>query len=148
MGLKDYGIQSYKILNFYNYQPIYNKHNHMKKKDLKERIRQAILAEAKKKKKSKAEPEAEDINIDTTDMESDLGAGMMQSTDTMGDDSRIDMNMDTQLDMDASSPEAKKAFSELTDAYRAAKELGDEKLIQQLANTITYFSKNIILSQG
>lgn len=120
----------------------------MKKKDLKERIRQAILAEAKKKKKSKAEPEAEDINIDTTDMESDLGTDIMQSTDTMGNDSRIDMNMDADLDMDASSPEAKKAFSELTDAYRAAKELGDEKLIQQLANTITYFSKNIILRQG
>ena len=28
------------------------------------------------------------------------------------------------------------------------KELGDEKLIRQIANTITYFNKNIILSQG
>ena len=57
----------------------------------------------------------------------------------------IDADMEGGLDMDAGSDEAKTAFDELTDAYRSAKELGDEKLIRQLANTITYFNKNIIL---
>lgn len=60
-------------------------------------------------------------------------------------DDNVDMDMEGDLDLDAGSDEAKNAFDELTDAYRSAKELGDEKLIRQLANTITYFNKNIIL---
>lgn len=120
----------------------------MRRTELKERIRQAILAEAKKKKKSKKEEEPE-VDIDTTDIESDLGFGADDTTpDAMPNagDTRVDVNMDTELDLDASSTEAKKAFNELTDAYRAAKELGDGKLVRQLANTITYFNKNIILN--
>jgi len=61
------------------------------------------------------------------------------------DEDMIDADMEGSMDMDAGSDEAKTAFDELTDAYRSAKELGDEKLIRQLANTITYFNKNIIL---
>lgn len=61
------------------------------------------------------------------------------------DEDMIDADMEGDMDMDAGSDEAKTAFDELTDAYRSAKELGDEKLIRQLANTITYFNKNIIL---
>lgn len=61
------------------------------------------------------------------------------------DEDMIDADMEGGMDMDAGSDEAKNAFDELTDAYRSAKELGDEKLIRQLANTITYFNKNIIL---
>lgn len=61
------------------------------------------------------------------------------------DEDMIDADMEGGMDMDAGSDEAKTAFDELTDAYRSAKELGDEKLIRQLANTITYFNKNIIL---
>jgi 16S rRNA C1402 N4-methylase RsmH len=103
------------------------------------------LLEAKKKKEEEA-PEEEDVDIDlgtdgeNIDLNLDGEEGM--------DDTQVDMNMDTTGDIDAGSSESKKAFSELTDAYRAAKELGDEKLIRQIANTITYFNKNIILSQG
>ncbi len=60
-------------------------------------------------------------------------------------DTTVDIDMDGTPDIDAGSSESKAAFNKLTDAYRAAKELGDEKLIRQLANTITYFNKNIIL---
>jgi len=103
------------------------------------------ISEAKKKKEEEA-PEEEDVDIDlgtdgeNIDLNLDGEEGM--------DDTQVDMNMDTAGDVDAGSSESKKAFSELTDAYRAAKELGDEKLIRQIANTITYFNKNIILSQG
>ena len=131
----------------------------MTKDEFKKKLKEAILAEldttagidaydemgsldeAKKK-----EDEEEDIDIesdvegDVEDLDLDITGGE--------EDSQIDMNMDTTGDIDAGSSESKKAFSELTDAYRAAKELGDEKLIRQIANTITYFNKNIILSQG
>jgi hypothetical protein len=103
------------------------------------------ISEAKKKKEEEA-PEEEDVDIDLgTDGENiDLNLDGEGGTDN----TKVDMNMDTAGDIDAGSSESKKAFSELTDAYRAAKELGDEKLIRQIANTITYFNKNIILSQG
>lgn len=48
------------------------------------------------------------------------------------------------LDMSADKPDNKEVFSQLVDAYESAKELGDEKLTRQLANTITYFNKTII----
>jgi hypothetical protein len=131
----------------------------MTKDEFKKKLKEAILAEldttaginaydemgsldeAKKK-----EEEEEDIDIES-DVEGDVENLDLDITGGE-EDSQIDMNMDTTGDIDAGSSESKKAFSELTDAYRAAKELGDEKLIRQIANTITYFNKNIILSQG
>ena len=109
--------------------------------DFSDEISNPSLNEAKKEKE-----EEEDVDIDLgTDGENiDLNLDGEESMD----DTQVDMNMDTTGDIDAGSSESKKAFSELTDAYRAAKELGDEKLIRQIANTITYFNKNIILSQG
>jgi hypothetical protein len=109
-------------------------------------ISDPYLNEAKKKKEDEEAPEEGDVDIDLgTDGENiDLN---LDGEGGMGD-TQVDMNMDTAGDIDAGSSESKKAFSELTDAYRAAKELGDEKLIRQIANTITYFNKNIILSQG
>ena len=56
--------------------------------------------------------------------------------------------MDLDLDMPADEPDNKEVFSQLVDAYEAAKELGDEKLTRQLANTITYFNKTIIFGDG
>lgn len=52
--------------------------------------------------------------------------------------------MDVDLDMSTGKPDNKEVFSQLVDAYESAKELGDEKLTRQLANTITYFNKTII----
>ena len=87
------------------------------------------LGEAKKDE----EEEVEDVEIEDTETVEEPAEDM------------IDADMEGGMDMDAGSDEAKNAFDELTDAYRSAKELGDEKLIRQLANTITYFNKNIIL---
>jgi hypothetical protein len=89
------------------------------------------LMEAKKGE----EEEVEDVKIEDEEAVEEPAA----------DEDMIDADMKGGMDMDAGSDEAKTAFDELTDAYRSAKELGDEKLIRQLANTITYFNKNIIL---
>jgi hypothetical protein len=100
------------------------------------------ISEAKKKEDEEEIDIESDVEGDVDNLDLDL------DTTDMGGDTDVDMNMDTTGDVDAGSSESKKAFSELTDAYRAAKELGDEKLIRQIANTITYFNKNIILKQG
>lgn len=39
------------------------------------------------------------------------------------------------------------AFQDLVDAYESAKQIGDDKLTTQIANTIKYFNDNIILSK-
>jgi hypothetical protein len=123
----------------------------MKKSEFKKKLKEAILAEralkeAKKGKKEEEDTEEEDVDIDLGTDGEDIDLNL-DSEEGVGD-VKVDMNMDNTGDVDAGSSESKKAFSELTDAYRAAKELGDEKLIRQIANTITYFNKNIILSQG
>ena len=82
-----------------------------------------------------AKKEEEEVEVEDTETVEELAA----------DEAAIDADMEGGMDLDAGSDEAKSAFDELTDAYRSAKELGDEKLIRQLANTITYFNKNIIL---
>ena len=99
------------------------------------------LDEAKKKKKDEKDKEAGekseediDVDIDMEDVEMDIPAG-----------STIDMDMNDTLDMSVDSEDARATFDDLAKAYQAAKGLGDEKLIQQLANSITYFNKNIIL---
>jgi hypothetical protein len=56
--------------------------------------------------------------------------------------------IDAGLEDTASKPDNKEVFSQLVDAYEAAKTLGDEKLTRQLANTITYFNKTIIFGDG
>ena len=92
----------------------------------------STLREAKKKKKEEEAPEEEVTDVDFTDV--DLMSGEGAETGFEGDTT-----------MDIGSPEMKKVSSTLTDAYKAAKELGDEKLIQQVANTIKYFNDNVLL---
>lgn len=119
----------------------------MTKEEFKSKIREMILAEkslneAKKDKEEEAPAEEVDVNVDTPAEPTDAPEIDMAA------DTAVDLNGDGTSDVDAGSSEAKKAFGDLTDAFQAAKALGDEKLIRQIANTITYFNKNIILKQG
>lgn len=122
----------------------------MKKSEFKAKIKEMIqgsgavshnLKEAKKKKKE--EEEVDTVDVEAPEGDVDVAMDVPQPGDTS-----IDLDGDGTSDIDAGSSEAKKAFGDLTDAFQAAKALGDEKLIRQIANTITYFNKNIILNQG
>lgn len=116
----------------------------MTKEEFKSKIREMILAEkslneAKKDKKGEEAPE-EEVAVDIE--------APVEPVADIPTDTSVDLDGDGTSDIDAGSSEAKKAFGDLTDAFQAAKTLGDEKLIRQIANTITYFNKNIILKQG
>jgi hypothetical protein len=78
------------------------------------------LNEAKKKKKDE---EVEDVEIDT-----DID---------MGDE----MDMGTEMDT-TSVPAASDVQKELMDALEAAKASGDEKLVRQIGNALTYFTRS------
>jgi hypothetical protein len=113
----------------------------MKKSELKKQIKEMILAEmdidmsnddnfydflaedeldeAKKKKKE----EVEDVEIDTN---IDMGG---------------EMDMGTEMDT-TPVPAASDVQKELMDALEAAKASGDEKLIRQIGNALTYFTRS------
>lgn len=107
----------------------------MKKSELKKQIKEMILAEididlsnddnfydpvyeAKKKK----EEEVEDITVDDTEI--DMGG---------------EMDMGTEM---PEVPAATDVQKELMDALEAAKASGDEKLIRQIGNALTYFTRS------
>ncbi len=111
-------------------------------KEFSDEFTDSTLYEAKKKE----EDTEEEVDVKApTAPEGEMDVTMDAPT---GEDTTVDINGDGTGDIDAGSSEAKKAFGDLTDAFQAAKTLGDEKLIRQIANTITYFNKNIILKQG
>lgn len=106
----------------------------MKKSELKKQIKEMILAEididlsnddnfydpvyeAKKKK----EEEVEDITVDDTE---------------------IDMGGEMDMGAEAPVPAATDVQKELMDALEAAKASGDEKLIRQIGNALTYFTRS------
>jgi hypothetical protein len=109
----------------------------MKKSELKKQIKEMILAEididlsnddnfydpvyeAKKKKKDEEE-ETEDVTIDDVEIDAD--------------------EMDMGAEMPA-APAASDVQKELMDALEAAKASGDEKLVRQIGNALTYFTRS------
>jgi hypothetical protein len=119
-------------------ESIKSKSKKMKKSDLKKQIKEMILAEIdinlsntdsfydpvyEAKKKKKDEEEVEDVEVDT------------------------DINMGDEMDMGAEMnttpvPAASDVQKELMDALEAAKASGDEKLVRQIGNALTYFTRS------
>jgi hypothetical protein len=98
------------------------------------------LFEAKKDEES----DTEDVIVaDTEEVPAEDAA-----VDVTADETKVDVNMDGVPDVDTGSAESKKAFTSLVDTYNSAKELGDPKLTQMIANALTYYNKNIILKAG
>ena len=95
------------------------------------------LFEAKKDEES----DTEDVIVADTEEEVPAEG----EADVTADETKVDVNMDGIPDVDTGSAESKKAFTSLVDTYNAAKELGDPKLTQMIANALTYYNKNIIL---
>jgi hypothetical protein len=97
-------------------------------------------------KKDEEESDTEDVIV------AEPGEGEVPAEDVAVDvadtNTQVDVNMDGVPDVDTGSAESKKAFTSLVDTYNSAKELGDPKLTQMIANALTYYNKNIILKSG
>lgn len=96
----------------------------MTKSALKAKVREGVLAEIAEAKKKKAEPEIVDDEVidDTTDVTSDSTA---QASGEV-------------LDLQVT----------LKKAYDAASKLGDQKLVDQIGNTITFFTRTHVLDKS
>jgi hypothetical protein len=103
---------------------------------LKDKIKEIIhssLGEAKKKKKDVAPQEDVDINVDAEE------APMPDETTT---DDTLAPSASSDIDID---PKVKSIQDYLQKAFANAKELGDEKLMTQIGNTITMVVRNQVL---
>jgi hypothetical protein len=105
----------------------------IKKSDLLQIIKEEI-EEAKKKKKDEEENPTEEIPTETpTDQSSTEEAPTSEPSMEMGSEPS------------AEAKDVKSIQGALKTAYDEALTLQDEKLVTQIANTITYFTKNHIL---
>jgi hypothetical protein len=110
-----------------------------------DRIKTLSVDEALFEAKKDEESDTEDVIV--ADTEEEVPAEDA-AVDVTADETKVDVNMDGVPDVDTGSAESKKAFTSLVDTYNSAKELGDPKLTQMIANALTYYNKNIILKAG
>lgn len=108
----------------------------MKRSELKEIIKAAMLKEADELEidEAKKDEKEEDIEVDAkeTEPEVDLEA-----------DPEVDMG-DGSMDMEGETSEV---LDHLEAALEAAQSIGDEKLINQIGNTITFYTRQHIVKE-
>ena len=146
------------------------KSNKMKKSELKEMIKMAMLedartdaeqegykdgfedakddieAELKKMKVSEAEDEEveKDVNVDVED---DENVDVDIEKDVKVDDEESEVDIDVKASMPGESEDVEEVQALLMKAQEAAEALGDDKLQDQIGNTITYFTRAHVAGQ-
>jgi hypothetical protein len=103
----------------------------MTKSEFKQKIKEIVLDEAKKKKKKKDEP------TDVLPPEEEMSAFSTEEP--------IDTISPEPMDSSDINPTVKSIQDSLQKAYAQAKQLGDEKLVNQIGNTITMLVRTQIL---
>jgi hypothetical protein len=103
------------------------------KSTLKSKIREMILDEVKKKKKKEPEDVAPQEDVD-----------MSMDTEDTSNDTIAPETPPTEIDID---PRVKAIQDALNKALANAKELGDEKLVNQIGNTVTMLVRTQVVGQ-
>ena len=106
------------------------KSNKMKKSELKEMIKAAMEADT-------AVYEAEDVEV-TDDENIDVDI----EKDVKIDDEESEVDIDVKASMPGESEDVEEVQALLMKAQQAAADLGDDKLMDQIGNTITYFTRS------
>jgi hypothetical protein len=111
---------------------------------LKDKIKELVhssLGEAKKKKKDKPE----DVAPQDDSVELDMGADTVEpSMDTEMPSDTMAPEVSNEIDID---PKVKAIQDSLSKALANAKALGDEKLVNQIGNTITMLVRTQVVGQ-
>lgn len=107
----------------------------MTKSQIKEKIREVILNEAKKKKAKDVMPQ---------DPEAEIPEVPTKSDETPSDETVSFETPPSSTTPQSISPEQKDIHSHLMSAYDSALKTGDEKLITQIRNTIQFLNKTML----
>ena len=115
------------------------KSNKMKKSELKEIIRTAFLNETEIEEIDMLEAEEEEVTVDDTE-EIDV------DTDAeTADAGEVDVEADAEVEM---TGDKKEVQDNLQAALEAAKALGDQKLVDQIGNSITFFTRTHVVGNA
>jgi len=118
--------------------------NKMKKSELKEMIRAAMLAEMEVEETEVFEAEEEDVE----DVDVDVDIEDVEDVDIdadVEDAGEIDVENDAKVELTGDKAEVS---DNLEAALEAARKLGDEKLVDQIGNTITFFTRAHIVKEA
>jgi hypothetical protein len=113
----------------------------MKRSELKAKIKEMVLAEM-------------NLDIQDTTSEYDFLSEKKEDeeeVDTEVEDTEVDIDGMEDIDVDTTgevNPDIKAVQDALTQAQAAAQKIGDEKLTDQIGNTITFFTRAHVVDRG
>ena len=118
----------------------------MKKSELKEMIKNSLLAG-----QQIMEAEEEDVNVDVedtenidVDTETDIDVKDEESVEVDDESSEVETDIDVKMPGNVNK-DVELVQGLLTKAQQTAEKIGDEKLLSQIGNTITYFTRTHIV---
>jgi len=115
-----------------------SKSNKMKKSELKEMIKAAMMAETSVSEAEKVDV-TDDENVDVKDEEN---VDVDVEKDVEVDDTETTSDIDVKTTVPGESADVEAVQGLLMKAQEEAAKLGDEKLTDQIGNTITYFTRS------
>ena len=136
------------------------KSNKMKKSELKEMIKSAFLNEKETfdqafdriDKEEEVYPgekavKEEEENVEVND-EENIDVDVKDDVEVDVDDESVETDTEVKTELPGENKEVTKTLGLLTKAQETARELGDEKLTDQIGNTITYFTRAHVARQN
>jgi len=126
------------------------KSNKMTKEELKEMIRQNILNELAEEITEDTDIEDGDPDVGLAKMYGDFYEGLEEAEEEVTDVEKVDVNVDEPAaPAEPTLTDTEKEIqSHLDQALQAAQEMGNEKLIQQIGNTITFFTRDFVVKEA
>jgi|TARA_R100001443_G_scaffold115791_1_gene134382 hypothetical protein len=122
----------------------------MKKSELKEIIKTAFLAEADElNEKYDDVKEQEDVEVeDNVDVKDTENVDVDVEKDVDVDDVSKESDIEVKSEIPGESSDVAAILGLLTKAQEKSEELGDEKLLDQIGNTITYYTRAHVVKSG
>ena len=121
-------------------EEIQEKSSKMKKSELKEMIKAAMLAEMEVEETTVYEAEEEDVEDVEIDTEEEVDVDIEMDSDVEG----IDVKQDADAELSGTVGDVQ---DNLEAALEAARKLGDEKLEDQIGNTLTFFTRAHVVKE-
>jgi hypothetical protein len=125
--------------------------NKMTREELKEMIRQNILNELAEEITEDTDVEFGDPDEKLAPLYADFYEGLEEQEEEVEDTEKVDVDVEEPAAAAPAEPTLTDAEREiqsnLDKALQAAQELGNEKLIQQIGNTITFFTRDFVVKE-
>ena len=113
-----------------------------KEKDVKENKLRGYIRERITSILKEAETEEEDVDVDVEDTE-DVNVDIEKEVDV--EDEEIESDIEVKTSIPGESADEDAVLGLLTKAQEEAEKLGDDKLLDQIGNTITFFTRKHIV---